>query len=547
MFFRLLVDILGADDFAAAVAMLLVDRSAHKIVKQPRNDAEQTLQLPLAVVSPHGAMVQVRVMHQVWDEVLRIWTHRDEADNLGELVFLDRAGRLDKEHVDHESEPLRQIQALVMFIRQVLGSKAFAEEMDGVPASQVGPELEIFIRLALETVAKTRTIQPAIASLALEVLDRAMPFAPVDNVLAVVSSMVEGTDISRRTSGFSLFASRVAAMSATSADRATVAAYTPTIVKAAIDVIQSSCRGTQQQRRRSSASAALDALKTLSSSAQQAEHGSLASTLPVLVKLGKAGVEAEGGHRAVPSTARISVFSISRRLATKLGPRLIPHIAALVPFCLSIISRSASASTDSSEDEDGEVGAAVKGASSNVASLRTGALDTITGLFGSVSTFMTSYVAHIIRMSISPELKSAMASASGSSTASERSLNLLMSTLIRKVDAKELFEATFKVWDEELASTKGRRFEDRPTGRHLGVPRSRAPPERQGRDQRHVQAGQPLPAACPRPPTNQPRHQRGATASLDQPHRIEPRRLAVHPHGAQAQRGVLPTAVHAYV
>ncbi|TKY85315.1 hypothetical protein EX895_005477 [Sporisorium graminicola] len=471
MFFRLLVDILGADDFAAAVAMLLVDRSAHKIVKQPRSDAEQTLQLPLAVVSPHSAMVQIRVLHQVWEEVLRIWTHRDETDSLSELVFLDRAGRLDKEHVDHESEPLRQIQALIMLIRQVLKSKAFAEQMDGMPASQVGPELETFIRLALETVARTMSSHSAVAGLALEVLGSAMPFAPVDNVLAVVSSLVEDGDVARKTSGFSLFASRVAAMDPASADRATVAAYTPTIVKAAIEVIQASLTASHGgSDAESLRQAALDALKTVSSSARPAEHGALASTLPVLVKLGKAGIEAEEGSRAVPSAARLSVFSISRRLTTKLGPRLIPHIASLVPFCLSIITRSASvaaAATDNDEAEAEKTVIAVNGVNSNVSSLRTGALDTITGLFGSVSTFMTSYVPQIIRMSISPELKKAMSSASGSSTASERSLNLLLSTLVRKTAAKELFEATFRVWDEELVSTK--EDADRKAERLVGI------------------------------------------------------------------------------
>ncbi len=355
MFFRLLVDILGAEDFAAAVAMLLVDRSAHKIVKQPKSDAEQTLQLPIAVVSPHDALVQVHVLQQVWEEVLRIWVHRDETDSLSENVFLDRAGRLDKEHVDHESEPLRQMQALIMFIRHVLKSKAFAEQIGDLPASQAGPELETFIQLALETVARTRSSHPAIAALALEVLDSAMPFAPVVNVLAVVSSLVEGDDVPRKTSGFSLFASRVAAMAPTSADRATVATFTPTIVKAAVEVLQASLTVTQGgSDAEALRQAALDALKTLSSSAQPAEHGSLASALPTLIKLGKAGAEAEGGNRAIPSAARISVFSISRRLSTKLGPRLIPHISALVPFCLSVIaqpSRSSIAADDEETDE----------------------------------------------------------------------------------------------------------------------------------------------------------------------------------------------------
>ncbi|KAJ9477870.1 U3 small nucleolar RNA-associated protein 10 [Pseudozyma hubeiensis] len=457
-FFRLLVDILGADDFAAAVAMLLVDRSAHKIVKQPRSDAEQTLQLPLSVVLPHSAMVQVRALHQVWEEVLRIWSNRDETESLSELVFLDRAGRLDKEHVDHESEPLRQIQALIMLIRQVLLSKAFAEQLKGVPASQIGAELETFIRLALETAASTRSSQPTIAALALEVLDAAMPFAPVDNVLTVVSSLVEGHDVARKTSGFSLFASRVAAMAPTSGDRAAVASYTPTIVKAAIEVVQASLTSSKGGNDAESLrQAALDALRTVSSSTQPAEHGPLASTIPTLIKLGKAGFQSEGGNRAVPSAARISIFSITKRLATRLGPRLIPHVATLVPYCLSIVSRSASASIAASEDqtemevESEDAGPATSGASSNIAVLRTGALDTLTGLFGSVPTFMTSYVSQITRMAISPQLKVAMSSVGGSSTASERSLNLLVSTLIRKTAAKELFESIFKVWDEELA------------------------------------------------------------------------------------------------
>lgn len=450
MFFRLLVDILGADDFAAAVAMLLVDRSAHKIVKQPRSDAEQTLQLPLAVVSPHNAMTQVRVLHQIWEEIRRIWTYRDGIEALTEHVFLDRAGRLDKEHVDHESEPLRQVQALIMFIRQVLNSKAFAEQIAKVSAGVAGPELETFIQLALETVAMTRPTQPAIAALALEVLDSAMPFTPVANVLAVVSSLVEGEDVPRKTSGFSLFASRVAAMSSPSTDRTTVATFTPTIVKAAVDVIQTSIASTHGGSDADALrQAALDALKTLASSAQASEHTALASALPALVKLGKAGVEAEGGHRTVPTTARISMFSITRRLTSKLGPRLIPHIATLVPFCLTVVSQPAVSAALADGDEDKKAASA---ANSNAASLRTGALDTITGMFGSVPTFMTSYVPQVIRLSISPELKKTMSSASGSSTASERSLNLLVSTLIRKMAAKEVFEAAFRVWDEELAS-----------------------------------------------------------------------------------------------
>ncbi|SNX84833.1 related to UTP10 - nucleolar protein, component of the small subunit processome [Melanopsichium pennsylvanicum] len=452
MFFRLLVDILGAEDFAGAVAMLLVDRSAHKIVKQPKSDAEQTLQLPLAVVSPHGALVQVRVLHQVWEEVLRIWANRDETDSLSELVFLDRAGRLDKEHVDHASEPARQVQALIMFIRQVLKSKSFAEEIEGVPVSELGPELEAFIHLALETVARTRSAQPTISGLALQVLDGVMPFAPVANVLAVVSSLVEGGSVSRKTSGFSLFASRVAVMPSTSEDRATVATFTPTIVKAAVEVIQSSLTtshgGSDAEALRQ---AALDALKIISSSAQHSEHAVMASTLPVLIKLGKAGAEAESGHRAVPSAARISVFSISRRLTTKLGHRLIPHIAALVPFCLSIVSQPSNTAVALGGSDEEEEKAAAAG-NSNVSSLRTGALDSITGLFSSVPTFMTAYIPQVIRMSISLELKKAMSSASGSSTAGERSLNLLISTLIRKTPAKEVLEASFKVWDEELAS-----------------------------------------------------------------------------------------------
>ncbi|KAN0059869.1 snoRNA-binding rRNA-processing protein utp10 [Thecaphora frezii] len=435
VFFKLLVEILGADDFCAAICMLLVDRSAFKIAKQPRQDVEQTMQLPLAVVQAQQVLTQLQALNQTWQEALRIWTHRHEAaETLGDHVFLDRTGRMDKEHIDKQAEPIRQIQALVLFIRQALDSKVFVAQcasLGGIAAKQLGAGFEEFIRLALVAADPLSLEHAAINGIAREALTAAMPFVPITNVMNVVTALIQQTeDVTRKTSGFSLFASRMAALDANAEDRTAAAAYTPQVVKAVLDVLGSSAAAataTPDALRQ----AALDALKAISASALASEHGALSGSIPALVWVGQATDK-------VPVASRITVFSIARRLADKLGPRLIPHLAKLVPFCLSTVdaSMAASASTGSGQS----------------ASLRIGALDTLTGLFGSVPTFMTNYVGDIVRAAIAPELKAAMASVSGSSTASERSLNALLSAMIKKTPAQSLFESMFRTWDEVMGA-----------------------------------------------------------------------------------------------
>ncbi|EPQ25933.1 uncharacterized protein PFL1_06607 [Pseudozyma flocculosa PF-1] len=458
VFFKLLVEILGADDFGAAVCMLLVDRSAFKIAKQPRQDVEQTMQLPLAVIQAQPVLVQLQALNQIWREVARIWTHRLEADPeaLGEHVFLDRAGRTDKEHIDRHAEPIRQIQALVLFVRQVLDSRVFSAQsasLSGAEAARAaGVRFEDFVRSAVAAADPHSLDNAAINSVAREALHAAMPYVPIVNVMNVVALLIKAGDgqegtaaavAASRASGFALLASRMAALGADSDDRKAVSAYTSDVVAAALDVLRTA--GVSDALRQ----AALDAIKAISASALVSEHGALASTLPDLVSVGRS-------TDGVPAPARITVFSITRRLADRLGPRLIPHLAKLVPFCLSTVAASvsaaAAASADAADTDTGSAAAtSISTGSGQAASLRTGALDTLTGLFGSVPTFMTGYVSDIVRASISPELKEAMASQSGSSTASERSLNALLSALIKRTPAQSLFDAVFKIWEQTLA------------------------------------------------------------------------------------------------
>ena len=77
VFFRLLVDVLGADDFLAPVCMLLADRVAHRVSKAPSNSSA-LMQLPLGLMRAESFPVRVRALNQIWAEVMRLLHGSDD-------------------------------------------------------------------------------------------------------------------------------------------------------------------------------------------------------------------------------------------------------------------------------------------------------------------------------------------------------------------------------------------------------------------------------------------------------------------------------------
>jgi hypothetical protein len=60
-FFAHLVDVLGAKDFLAPVIMLLLEKMANRIVRQPAVEVPNTLSLPMSIFQHNSYSLQIHV------------------------------------------------------------------------------------------------------------------------------------------------------------------------------------------------------------------------------------------------------------------------------------------------------------------------------------------------------------------------------------------------------------------------------------------------------------------------------------------------------
>ena len=60
-FFVHLTEVLGGDEFLAPISMLLVEKVAGRVVRQPQSDAQISLSIPLSILHHYGSATQVQV------------------------------------------------------------------------------------------------------------------------------------------------------------------------------------------------------------------------------------------------------------------------------------------------------------------------------------------------------------------------------------------------------------------------------------------------------------------------------------------------------
>lgn len=60
-FFTHLVDVLGAENFLAPVTMLLLEKMANRIVRQPAVEVPNTLSLPVSIFQHYTYSLQIHV------------------------------------------------------------------------------------------------------------------------------------------------------------------------------------------------------------------------------------------------------------------------------------------------------------------------------------------------------------------------------------------------------------------------------------------------------------------------------------------------------
>lgn len=117
VFFRRLVDVLGADDFLAPVAMLLTDRVAHRVDRAP-GSAAGLLQLPLGVLRTEPDAARIAALDQILPEVQRLYA--------GDAAFLESSPK--RAYSEEHAAPAKQAHALLQLVRHALPPHAAAAD-----------------------------------------------------------------------------------------------------------------------------------------------------------------------------------------------------------------------------------------------------------------------------------------------------------------------------------------------------------------------------------------------------------------------------------
>ncbi|KAL4401209.1 90S preribosome protein [Malassezia pachydermatis] len=395
VFFRLLIDVLGTDDFLAPVCMLLADRVAHRVSKTPSNSAT-LLQLPLGLVRAEPLRVRVHALNQMWAEIGRLLSHADD-------MFLAPAPK--REYSEEHLSPVHQALTLLLFLQHAL-SKADATEADTCV-----DELE-------EYAWHTLCLGPADETVA-QALDEArapvLRMLPAPALLSMALQLLQGE---RARSGMpckipaSLSRASLASLglqwledmphsSAVAASRTDHVALWTAVYEALISLWES-------HRAEPLGEEALQALYTCLQHATSAEHTALTQLLPRLL-----------AHDATASTLQILTSIVSH-----VGVRALAQLNALVPYVAQAVQQGV-------EDERLAAG-----------------LSLLAALFKTLPQFMHAHVERAVRLMTEDKVQ-AMQRHSYAKGAFRRAQD----ALVKRMPAATLLDALTSVWRETIVSS----------------------------------------------------------------------------------------------
>lgn len=412
IFFQLLVDIFGPKDFLSGICMLLVDRHARKVSKQSAADAQNTLALPLLVVQAYDAPTQLNALNDIWAEVQRGYEHRnDDAVEARSHLFLDSLSNVRSEHSGHRLEPARRMLALLKFITFASAQPSFAAKVEderGLSDSQVIDEpLGIFTQHAIQT---SLLGDAEIQRCSRDALDNVMSLASVDTLADVTKRLLSEVEPGRRQSGLDLVSDCLPSL--TDASRREAASLlTPTVIETSYGLLWK--KETGEALRLS----CLAALRAIVSDCTASEHNALIAGVPGLVGLIKAD--------AASIELRQSSLQLLAGQAKKLGPRIIPQLAMIVPTCALLI------------DE------AIK---SDEAALGVPAIGVLSSLCQAVPTFMVGYTNTIITLATREPIARFLIGKEMTSSKLASAFRSLLTMVARQLPFEKILNAVVELW-----------------------------------------------------------------------------------------------------
>ncbi|BGP11136.1 snoRNA-binding rRNA-processing protein utp10 [Rhodotorula toruloides] len=389
-----LVETLGPKEFLSAISMLLVDKAGKATA--------EAASLPLTLVEHFSVDVQLAAYKQVVEEIARLVNLEESFLQAGPVEGQVSTGKTTDTTIN-----------LLSFLGFALEAKQLLSKVDSARTAgseTVDTSLSELLRGLLDIGSAT---SPSFSDVERNKIAEAAEYN-VHAAVALLSTksfadallwLLELADPAIQPRAFALLRTRLPHVKPTR--RGDLSPAIITVVEQIQDVLASESDVVLD---------ALDTLDVIADSTFADEDAALAKIVLPLVDVAKDASKNE--------QTRAKALEVLRKLTNRLGPRLIPLVAKLVPFALDLLHAQAKAGT------------------SAAVSLVTGAYDTLEGLFSSVPSFVGGQLDKVFSAALSTDVM-ALSTIKGSAAAKSRAA--LLSTAAKKLPAKTLYPAIIRL------------------------------------------------------------------------------------------------------
>ncbi|KAG1720632.1 hypothetical protein EDB19DRAFT_1775930 [Suillus lakei] len=313
-FFIHLADVLGPQEFLAPVCMLLVDRVANRVSRQPEDEASASLGLSISLLRHFPQELHLHVLKEALREAKRLIHNIAFSDEAG-ATFLDYVH--DDEHSARSSSIIkRRAQALIMFVGCAITPTPSADISRGDNATT---DL-ISLLVDLATIEGDNNISD-IVSVTQQATSKVMNAIGAADFLNGALVMLQSDETRIKAGALEVLAERIPKV--TEAVRREQQKTAISIINCIRDVVSHQSAGAL-------VNSALNALRAIGSSICPGEESALVSTVPSVIKIIKARASLQ------------SAIAVLSSYVSSLGPRLIPHFREIAQECTSVLQEGLS-------------------------------------------------------------------------------------------------------------------------------------------------------------------------------------------------------------
>ncbi|KAI0063355.1 ARM repeat-containing protein [Artomyces pyxidatus] len=387
-FFVHLIDVLGPEEFLALVCMLIIGKTATRVVRQQGDDLAATLALPLSLLHHYPLKVQIPVLIAFLHEAQRLMTYVADPTSTQPILLDDT--HPDEEQTAQASNLLRRrAQSLVIFVGSALGNSFLLDEE--VPGTVVNELVSVLLEIA-----GASQDDSGVAKAARVAITQCVKVVPALNFVASVDKMLEDENVLIQGQALDLFAERLPTVSDAVRRDAT------SRVISIVEKIRQFLSGGDRRL----VVPGLSAVKAVSLTLSPGEEGALVKCVPLLISASRVRDHREAAIAVLPS------------LSAKLGPRIIPFFRDIIQECVSILNDPSKSRPKHSD------------------LLLSDALSVLRGLFNSIPSFWaSSELASVFRLYLDSRSQSGAAK-----------LIAFVKVVVSKAPTKVLLSTLFDMW-----------------------------------------------------------------------------------------------------